>query len=200
MKQKTMLMVFSICLVGLLTAGLSLVPGTRAQRSGSGSSTPGTEQRIQQASDVLAHANAAGGCAISQAVGTVTSIKEIKNKTSQKVRLWKIDEKPFNASEQTIEVAPNSTVTGDFWIPWADGAAEYQKHRMTISVGDRSDFIHFWQSGLNVRFSAGREFADNAPPVPGVSKSGGDRTLVIGMADGQPTFVLVGRGCPPLVR
>ena len=197
MKQKTKLTILSISVVGLLSSGLGLVSTDTRAQSGSGRATR-NEQTVQRVAEAVLRNGNAAGCLFAEFFGTVTSIKEIRNETAERVTLWKIDEKPFQASEQTIEVPANSTVGGDFWIPWADDAEQYDRHRMTISVGDRRDFVHFWQSGPNVRFSAGREFAGNAPSVPGVSRSGGDRTLVVSMAGGQPFFILAGRRCPQL--
>jgi hypothetical protein len=113
----------------------------------------------------------------------VTNIKRWVNETDQEVQVRKIDtmldprgrEVPVRGG---IRVPANQTYHWDMWIPWADNPSMYVDHHMTIQVGDQVQ-AHFWQSRASVRFSVKDAFVVDAPEVPGFSRAGGDRTMVI---------------------
>lgn len=87
------------------------------------------------------------------------------------------------------DVPANTTFNGDFWIPWATNADEYSRHRAEIRL-DGKPLFYFWQHGTDVRFRTRNEFNATAPPAPGYSKSGGDRTLYIEIVNNTPIFVI----------
>ncbi|HEX8623907.1 MAG TPA: hypothetical protein VF782_02385 [Allosphingosinicella sp.] len=128
------------------------------------------------------------GKPIAELIGGVTNIKRIRNDTPCLLRIRKVDKKFAQADTQTVDVAPNSTWEGDFWIPWASSQAEFNDHHMTLAVDGRIFAWLFQQEG--VRFKAEEGYAPNQPTVPGEAKAGGDRSLTVGMMGASPTFVL----------
>lgn len=124
------------------------------------------------------------GKAIAEQLGTVTNIKKIVNRTPCPVKIWKFDK----GSIESRNVAANGTDNGDFWIPWANNAEEYKTHYMTISF-DGKPLFWLWQEGANIRFRARDGYMQNAPAAPGLSRSGGDRTLFIEIVNNTPIFV-----------
>src|SRR5437868_13756755 len=75
-------------------------------------------------------------------VGGVTNIRIFDNQTSHSITIWKVDEKFWQPSNQTIEIQPNSAVNQDFWAAWASNQDEYLKHHMVIKVDGR-DIAYF---------------------------------------------------------
>jgi len=120
--------------------------------------------------------------------GGVTNVKRIRNDTPCLLRIHKVDKKLFQADTQTVDVAPNTTWEGDFWIPWATNQSEYNDHHMTISVDNRTFAWLFQQDGI--RFKAEEGFASDQMLVPGEPKSGGDRILTVSTMGTSPTFML----------
>lgn len=112
--------------------------------------------------------------------GGVTSIKEIRNRTSHEVIVRKTDY-AFTAAGPHIqeETIPSRGVfNGDFWIPWADNADQFSESHLTISVNG-TVIAWIWQSGEYVRFNTIQRFINNARVVPGISRSGGNRRLIV---------------------
>jgi|GEM_PF-2978089 len=128
------------------------------------------------------------GRALAELSGGVTNIRRIRNDTPCLLRIHKVDRKWGQADTQTVDIAPNSTWEGDFWIPWAANQAEFNDHHMTISVDGRTFAWLFQQGGIRFRAEAG--YAPDQPPAPGEARPGGDRALTVGMVGSSPTFML----------
>jgi len=124
------------------------------------------------------------GRVVAETLGTVTNIKKIVNRTPCPVKIWKVDK----GSLEVKQVRANSTFNGDFWIPWANNDPEYRGHHMTISF-DGKPLFWLWQEGANVRFRAREGYMRDALSAPGLSRSGGDRTLFIEIVNNTPIFV-----------
>ncbi|MEO6333679.1 MAG: hypothetical protein ABIO91_01730 [Pyrinomonadaceae bacterium] len=124
--------------------------------------------------------------------GGVTNVKEIINNTSVILEVSKLEPKLGNpySGDHTGEIAANGGVwTGDMWIPWVNNEQDGRDRWMGIyynaSTGNnRNNQIEFfiWQTGDYVRYSK-KQYIQNAPKIPGESKSGGERRLIISEKD-----------------
>jgi len=111
----------------------------------------------------------------------VTNVKRWVNETDQEVRVWKVDGGYSYKDEYTIPAG--HTVNAHMWIPWADqpgtGPLRYDDHHAVIMVGGQP-LAYLWQSGTLIRFNTSDAFVNGGVAVPGLSRSGGDKTMVIG--------------------
>ncbi len=123
--------------------------------------------------------------------GGVTNVKEIINNTSIILEVSKFEPRLGNpySGDHSREIAANGGVwTGDIWIPWVNNEQDSRDRWMGIyyaSTGNnRTNHIEFfiWQTGEFVRYSK-KQYVQNAPKVPGESKSGGERRLIISEKD-----------------
>ncbi len=123
--------------------------------------------------------------------GGVTNVKEIINNTSITLEVSKFEPRLGNpySGDHSREIAANGGVwTGDIWIPWVNNEQDSRDRWMGIyyaSTGNnRTNHIEFfiWQTGEFVRYSK-KQYIQNAPKVPGESKSGGERRLIISEKD-----------------
>jgi hypothetical protein len=117
----------------------------------------------------------------------VIVIRRVVRATDETVEVWKVNQAwamlpPKGWAEpapetQTLKVDPKETTEAGMWIPWADNPNQYRTHHATIQVGGRV-LAYIWQSG-RVRFGVENQSVADGPEVPGVSRSVGDRVLVI---------------------
>jgi hypothetical protein len=115
--------------------------------------------------------------------GGVTNIKQIRNQTDKRIRIWKID----GGRSETMEAAPRSNRDGDFWIPWAENARDYAEHHMTISA-DGQPIAYLWQQNKNLTFGVEDRIDGETGHVAGLVRGGGDRTLVVEEREGRIGF------------
>lgn len=134
------------------------------------------------------------GCKIAEILKGVTSIRKVKNLTSERLRLWKVDKKPFEPSTQEYVIEPGDSVNIAMWAPWANSAADFEDHHMDVFLGSRK-VAAIWQKGDFVRFSPTGEYFENAPPVVGIGASGGDRSLVVSRMSNRDAFIFGGLQC-----
>jgi len=135
--------------------------------------------------------------------GGVTNIKEVVNDSSKVVKLTTFETKhrfEGPVKKSTGVITYGETWTGDMWVPWADNVDEFKEHFMSIEIIElrprRATDIHHmymvYQSGEYVRASfygilemrgfgstTSGSYVPNAPGVPGESKSGGERRVVV---------------------
>lgn len=124
--------------------------------------------------------------------GGVTNVKEIINNTSMIITVSKSEPKNGNpySIDYTYEMpAKGGTWSGDMWIPWVNNERDSRDRRMEIGYFTGEDnnktfhsIFYIWQTGDYVRYSK-ELYVENAPKVPGESKSGGERRLIIGEKD-----------------
>lgn len=129
--------------------------------------------------------------------GGVTNVKEIINNTSVILQVTKLEPTLANpySGDYTREIAAGGGVwTGDIWVPWINNEQESKERWMAIHYSRGSGInetykyeFFIWQSGDYVRYSK-EKYIDNAPKVPGVSKSGGDRRMIISEKDKKIIF------------
>jgi hypothetical protein len=127
------------------------------------------------------------GGAIGELTGWVTGIQAWSNQTDQEVKVWAID----GWNTQGVTVPPNNIQSKEIWVPWADNPGQYMTKKIGIMVGGQS-LAYIWQNGPLVRFNTRDQWVADAPGVPGVSKSGGARSVAIAKnAQGQVGFAVV---------
>jgi hypothetical protein len=147
------------------------------------------------------------------ALGGVTNIKEVVNRTSYNVEVMTWERKGLeDANRQTRTIPPNGVWTGDMWVPWANNREELKDHVMVIEIevprptgGAPYSFNYFtiWQTGEYVRSVGTNEdrrraqdwyrnvdalFLANAPRVPGEARAGGERRIIISARNNTPVF------------
>lgn len=124
--------------------------------------------------------------------GGVTNIKEVVNNTRLTVEIRKYDTKPLaagNEYETTREIpADGGTWSGDMWIPWADNSNDFSEKYLEIKIY-RGTTFWLWQTGEFVRYNTRARFVENGRKVPGESRAGGERRLIINMDGNRPVFV-----------
>ncbi len=124
--------------------------------------------------------------------GGVTNVKEIINNTSIILEVSKLEPRLGNpySGDYSDEIAANGGVwTGDIWIPWVNNEQDSRDRWMGIyyhtGTGNNKTYHYeffIWQTGDYVRYSK-KQYIENAPKVPGESKSGGERRLIISEKD-----------------
>lgn len=128
------------------------------------------------------------GETFSEVSNGVTNIKKWQNFTDQDVEVWKFD----HGREDNYKILPGQVVSKDMWVPWADSASEYKNHHGVVAVSGVPR-LFFWQSGKHVRFNTQDAFVKDGEPIPGFSKSGGNRQMSFAKAPGgQVGIVLAG--------
>ena len=122
--------------------------------------------------------------------GGVTNIKEIVNNTSINLTVTKMEPtwNPYSG-DYSDEIPPDGGVwTGDMWIPWADNRNDFTEKHMEVRIY-RGTAFWIWQSGEFVLYNNRARFVSNARRVPGESRSGGERRLIISIDEnGRPVF------------
>ena len=73
------------------------------------------------------------------------------------------------------------------WIPWADSSNEFSEKFMEIRIDGKAVFW-LWQSGEYVRYNTRARFVENGRKVPGESRAGGERRLIISMNGKTPVL------------
>lgn len=123
--------------------------------------------------------------------GGVTNIKEVVNNTPLTIEIRKYDTGALTAGatfETTHEIPANGgTWSGDMWIPWVDSSSDFAEKFLEIKIY-RATTFWLWQSGEYIRYNNRARFVDNGRRVPGESKAGGERRLIINMAENRPVF------------
>ena len=157
---------------------------------------------------VTDQAKAAGGAGNMPAAtpfGGITNVKEVVNRTDRDILVGKFESDISSGRrlEETEMIPPNGVWTGNMWIPWADNVDQFRTHYMFISSGfapqgdeqgvrAKGGFISvwycIWQSGEYVRYHDRPKFIPNAQRVPGESRSGGERRLVVSKKDDKIIF------------
>jgi hypothetical protein len=108
----------------------------------------------------------------------VTAIKGFKNYTRETVTIRNVER-----NEKRYVGGNGGTLAFDIWIPWCTSQSDFDwNHYMTIDIPapQRKDWI--WQHDIGgddrVRQSQ-NGWQDEAPPVHGISTTGGDRYVII---------------------
>jgi hypothetical protein len=142
-----------------------------------------------------------GGTVTPVQAGGVTNIKEIVNNTDMPVEVFAYDARAgvatgYDRTQGATRIpARGGTWTGDLWIPWADNADQFRSKHIVLMVR-KTPTSHqvvigaIWQSGEFVRHNRFEEFVANAPRIPGVARSGGDRRMSINKKGGDFVFSL----------
>lgn len=114
----------------------------------------------------------------------ITAIKQLENDTDQHIILHNVED------QKSVKCKPHSNVSCDMWIPWCDYQKSFERgHHMKVLwsfplVSPKNyippqPFAWIWQQGDFVRFSTDGKWKFNGDPIPGTSKKGGDRALMV---------------------
>ena len=143
--------------------------------------------------------------------GGVTNIKEVVNNTPyavivRKVKIGQVKTGKEAAKKGVVEVLETTRTipkdggvwSGDMWIPWVDNEQDFENSHIELSFAEtrtQGRFVvneawRIWQNGEAVRLNNESKdwftYVANAPKIPGESKSGGERRLIIsGERDGK---------------
>ncbi|MFI7637244.1 hypothetical protein [Nonomuraea sp. NPDC049400] len=104
----------------------------------------------------------------------VTDIREILNKRSTQVTIYKGD------GQTSLSVAANGRWAGSMWVPWVGNSAEMGES-IRISWGGTARywvFQDYWNTSNLVRYSTTYSY-QNSFPVPGSNTGGGGKSLTI---------------------
>ncbi|MEV0231680.1 hypothetical protein [Nonomuraea sp. NPDC050786] len=161
-------------ILAVSVAALSVGGALTAARP-AGAVTPPYERPLSPALGALDHRAA-----------EVTDIREILNKRSTQVSIYKGEDKT------SIAVAANGRWAGSMWVPWVGNDGEMGKS-IRISWGGTARywvFQDYWNTSDLVRYSTTNSY-QNSVPVPGSNTGGGRKSLTV-QSDG--TLALTNTG------
>jgi hypothetical protein len=121
----------------------------------------------------------------------VTEITHIANNSSSAVWLYNF-ETPSDTANNRGWFNPGEERDLNIWIPWVFAPSDFARHHVRIAYFDASGVgpehlvFAIWQADRGgqdlVRFSSGpvdEQWTDPGDPIPGISKVGGQRVLVL---------------------